>query len=146
MHAGNAARNGVISALLAREGITSDDDILAGRFSFSDTFSDGKVRDAADPYRDLGHVWDVASVGIAFKPYPCCRSTHAAVDATLYMRDKYKIRAEEVAAVSYEISPVQIELARFHRPRTGYEGKFSLEYCIAASLLNGAIYLQRFYG
>jgi len=50
----------------------------------------------------------------------------------------------EVAAVTYKTSPMTAKIAMHHQPRTGLEGKFSLEYCVATALLRGKVSLEDF--
>lgn len=144
MHAGNAARNGVEAALLAEIGFTSNQEIFDGDFSFCNLFSGGKINDPGDTDADLGDVWDTMSLGLAFKLYPSCRSTNSSVDAILYLREKFGINADQVAQIICKTSPVNTGIAKFHEPKTGYEGKFSMTYCIARALLDGKLTLGDF--
>ena len=144
LHAGNAARNGVVAALLAREGFTANESIMEGRFGFYGIFSGGKVQGLANEGQDLEESWHIVSPGISFKAYPCCRSTHSSIDASLYLRDVMGIDARDVIEIICKTSPRHTELARFHRPKSGYEGKFSIPYCIAIALLKGKVSLEDF--
>jgi len=143
LHCGNAARNGVVAARLAQKGYTANENILEGKFGFSEIFSGGKVQ-GVGPIEDLGDPLQVISPGISFKAYPCCRSTHSSIDAALYLRDIQGIDADKVAAITCKTSPRHTELARFHKPERAYEGKFSIPYCIAVALLRGRILLEDF--
>ncbi len=144
MHAGNAARNGVIAAELAADGFTSNSSIFDDDYNFSQMFGSKQLSRLLDAERHLGKVWRLVSEGIGFKLYPSCRSTHSSIDATLYLRKKFNIRAEQVAEITCTISHVHTELARFHKPETGYQGKFSIPYCVATALRNGSISLEDF--
>ena len=144
LHAGNAARNGVVAALLARDGFTANPGILEGEFSFYNMFSGGKVTEPTNEEQDLGNNWNIISKGIAFKPYPCCRGAHSSVDSMLHLRSEYKIRTDEVAAIVCKTSPLMYWVLRYHQPKTGLEGKFSLEYCVAVALLRGKVSLGDF--
>jgi 2-methylcitrate dehydratase PrpD len=144
LHAGNAARNGVVSAELAASGFTGNPDIFGDGFSFGRMFGDKEISELLDTEKDLGNAWKTASTGLVFKPYPSCRSTHASIDAALFLRDKHHIRTEQVSGIACEISPMHTRLARFHRPETGYQGKFSIPYCIATALRNGRVSLEDF--
>jgi 2-methylcitrate dehydratase PrpD len=128
---------------LAQRGFTANENILEGKFGFSEIFSGGKVQ-GLDHIESLGDPLQIISPGISFKAYPCCRSTHSSIDATLYLRDAMGVEADRVAKIICKTSPRHTELARFHKPKTAYEGKFSIPYCIAAALLRGRVLLEDF--
>lgn len=144
LHAGNASRNGVLAALLARDGFTANESILEGDMGFCGVFSRGKVDGLRRADSDLGITWNIISLGLGFKPYPSCRSTHSSIDATLHLAREFNIQPEQVAEVICRTSPVHTRAARFHKPRTGLEGKFSITYCVATALRQGKIELEDF--
>jgi 2-methylcitrate dehydratase PrpD len=144
LHAGNAARNGVVAALLAREGFTANESIMEGENGFCRLFSGGKVTGLGDVDQDLGERWHIVSPGISFKAYPCCRSTHSSIDASFQLRNMPGLDPSQVAEIICKTSPWHTQLARFHRPKSGSEGKFSIPYCIAAALLRGKVSLEDF--
>jgi 2-methylcitrate dehydratase PrpD len=144
LHAGNAARNGVIAAELAASGFTANGHIFDEENNFSRMFGYKLINGLMDAENDLGKIWKTASIGLVFKPYPSCRSTHSSIDATLYLRNQHNIKADQVAGITCRISPMHTRMASFHKPETGYQGKFSIPYCIATALINGKISLDDF--
>ncbi len=80
LHPARAAVNGFVAALLARTGMTGPEHILdaedGGLYrATSDAFDMAKVTE------ELGTRYELLYVDK--KPYPCCRSTHCAIDAAL---------------------------------------------------------------
>jgi len=144
LHAGNAARNGTIATLLAQEGFTANESIMEGETGFCSIFSGGKIKGLENSEQDLGERWHIVSPGISFKAYPCCRSTHCSIDASIQLRNMLSIDAEQVAKITCKTSPWHTNLARFHSPKSGNEGKFSIPYCIAVALLRGKVSLEDF--
>jgi len=144
LHAGNSAKNGIVAALLAKNGFTGNESIMERNFGFCSMFSGGKVNGLGKNEQDLGKTWHIISPGISFKPYPCCRSTHSSIDASLYLRNAPGFDASQVVKIICKTSPQHLKLARFHRPKSAYEGKFSMPYCIAAALLSGKVLLEDF--
>jgi len=144
MHAGNAARNGVIAATLAQGGLTGNQSVLDGKTSFCEVFSGGRASPDMMPVDDLGKEWWIISTGLGFKPYPCCRATHPSIDAILYLKRRYAIRPERVASIISRVNPLVLGMTTAHRPKTAYEAKFSMEYCIAKSIMNGEITMRDF--
>jgi 2-methylcitrate dehydratase PrpD len=107
-------------------------------------FTAGKVTGLGEKELDLGKVWGIVTPGMSLKPYPCCRSTHSSIDASIYLKNVKGVDAGQVAKIICRTSPQHPKLARFHKPKSGYEGKFSIPYCIAAALLRGRILLEDF--
>ncbi len=144
MHAGNAARNGVIASLLARDGFTGDDSILDGEFSFSGVLSAEHKQGLDNKEQDLGKNWHIISPGMGYKAYPSCRSTHSSIDASLYLRNALRMDTSRIANIVCKTNRRHTQLARFHKPISGYEGKFSIPYCTAIALLRGRVLLEDF--
>jgi 2-methylcitrate dehydratase PrpD len=93
---------------------------------------------------NLGKTFVISGpVGIAIKPYPSCGFTHTAIDCALDLRQQ-GIPAGEIVAIELGTSPFDRQLLIHHRPVTGLEGKFSLEYCVARALASGAVRLNHF--
>src|SRR6476659_7374548 len=73
-HAGHAARSGVLSALMAREGWTASEQAIEGPQGYLPAFSAGRREPAA--LATLGTPWKITTTGVAVKPYPSCACTH----------------------------------------------------------------------
>jgi 2-methylcitrate dehydratase PrpD len=144
LHAGNAARNGVEAAILAQKGFTANCDILEGCDGFCSIFSGREVSDLAKLEQGLGSRWAIVTSGIGFKPYPCCRASHSAINAMLKLRKEYDFVPEEVVAVTCKIDPTTPLFLKYHQPKTPLEAKFSLEYCVALAMLDEKVYLEQF--
>jgi 2-methylcitrate dehydratase PrpD len=144
LHAGNAARNGVFAAELASEGFTGNSNVLDGDYSFCSLFGGKSIVGLLGQENDLGKEWRLVSIGIGFKYYPSCRSTHTSIDAAIFLRNKYNIKIDQIDKVTCKINPHHLNIARFIKPETGYQGKFSIPYCITTALRNGNITLTDF--
>jgi 2-methylcitrate dehydratase PrpD len=142
LHAGVAAQNGVMSALLASNGFTSDKNILEAPMGYANIYS--PKGDTTRMTRALGNPFDIVTNGLSFKPYPSCRFTHHLIDAVLHLVNQHDIEAGDVAAVDCRISPVVTQVLIHHHPQTALEGKFSLEYCVARALLDKDVCLDHF--
>lgn len=139
-HPGKAAMNGLLAALLAREGFTGPAGILEGTSSFPQTFlGNADLTPALD---GLGQRFEILEN--SFKPYAACLLTHATIDAGRAIRERWKPAVEEIAAVECRVYPLTLKVAAIPLPRTGLEGKFSLPYCAALGLLAGDGGEQRF--
>jgi 2-methylcitrate dehydratase PrpD len=143
LHAGWAARSGVVAAQLAARGFSADAEALTGPSGFLRAMSGGAEPDLA-PFDALGEPFEIVSPGAGVKLYPCCYATHRAIDAVLELRAGHAIAPADVAEVRVEVNRGGLLPLRVEPPATGLEGKFSLEYCLAAALIDGGVGLSSF--
>ncbi|WP_114905843.1 MmgE/PrpD family protein [Ornithinimicrobium murale] len=142
LHPGLAARDGIMAARLAREGFTADVDNLESPLGYFSMFSPDPDLEAA--FTALSGTGAFMDAGINVKKYPCCYNTHRTADATLDLRERDGIDPSAVRRVHVVLEPGGFDPLIHHRPRTGLEGKFSIEYVIAAALLDGEVNLESF--
>ena len=143
-HAGNAAKNGIVAAMLAQKGFTADENILENPFGFCSVLGGEGEYDLALMTKSPGNPFAIVEPGLEMKPYPCCRLTHRCIDAILHLVEEYHPAAEEVTEVECQTSPSIPQVLIHHRPRTPLEGKFSMEYCMARALLDEEIRMAQF--
>ena len=143
LHAGWAARNGVVAATLAGRGFTADDEVLEAPDGWLHAASGGAPVDSS-PIARLGAPWEIVSPGIGVKLYPCCYFTHLAIDAALNVRPEIAPDVQEIEAVGVSVSPGTMMVLRKDPPQSGLEGKFSMEYVVAAALADGEVTLASF--
>ncbi len=143
LHAGLATRSGLFAAQLAQAGLQGSPGVLEAPIGFLDAYGFG----AADAQRALagwGSPWQIVTPGLYFKPYACCTATHYAADAALALRAEHQLRAEDIAAVRVVFPPAGDTPLTVTDPATGLEGRFSVEYVLAAALVDGALGLSLF--
>ena len=143
LHAGRASANGIQAALLAQAGFTADDSIIEAPLGFAKVFGHSGEVDWAEVTENLGETFLITSnVGLSIKPYPTCGFTHPAIDAALNIKREQGVNTSDIAEVELGVSPFDKQILIHHHPRTGLEGKFSLEYCVARALLSGEVRLK----
>ncbi len=144
LHPGKAAMNGVLSADLAREGFTGAARILEGDRGFFRAMSTDY--NAARVTEGLGTTWKIGENG--YKLYSCCAHTHTAIDVALDMRRQRGWSAEqalgELASIEIETYGPGYEIVKEMNPRSPYQAKFSLAYCVAVALIEGQVGLAQF--
>ena len=135
LHPGRAAHAGVMAAELAAMGFTGPASVLeTDDGGFLDAFSD-----AAQPERlldGLGGEWAVEQV--YFKPYSCCGSLHAYVDAARELRDRLgrMPRSDETVRAGLP-RVVDVQCGFDYEPGTALNGQMSARFTIAAALADG---------
>jgi 2-methylcitrate dehydratase PrpD len=142
LHAGLAARNGVLAVELAGHGFTADPAALDGRDGFVSAYGFGEEEPKF--LRRLGQPFALVDPGPVLKRYPCCYATHRPIKAMLSALASGAVVPEKVTSVRCSVPPGLLRPLRYKQPVTGLQGKFSLEYCLAAALLDGDITLASF--
>ncbi len=138
LHAGAAARNGVMAALLARGGFTASDEAITGPQGYLAVMDSERPADAlAHAVADLGTRWEIDETGITVKLYPSCAATHPPLDALLDLVRGHRLSADDIAAVDVAVDTMTPRLLIYDRPATGLEAKFSLPFCAAAAVVYG---------
>jgi len=132
-HAGKAAMNGLLSALLAEQGFTCSPDMLEGEKGFSKVLST-----RADPAQALeGLGLNFAIREVVFKRHASCFETHPAIDAVLALKEEHGLTPDQVDSIQLTAFPLACDIAGKPAPQTGLEAKFSLSFCIALALAEG---------
>src|SRR5690606_10718937 len=128
LHAGQAARTGVLAVLLAREGYDAAQDAFGHRFGYLATFA------GAEPPRPQalakpGEQLEILTpYGLALKPNPSCGATHPAIEAASSLSGLFDIG--EIREVRVGVSAMALNPLIHDRPTTPLEGKFSMQYCV----------------
>lgn len=131
LHVGLAASNGILVALLAKEGFSGSNRILEGSQGFFAGY--GRQDPDISVFKDFSEKW--RSSAVSFKPYPCCRHTHSAIDAAEEIREKLKGRKpKKITLFTYGTAN---QVAGKRNPQTGRQAKFSTAYCVASTILRG---------
>ena len=148
LHPGWAAQSGIQAAALARGGFTGPATALEGRLGFYRAAL-GHAPDIDQVLKNLGDEWE--TVRSSFKLYPCCHLNHSYLDAVARLKRTEGLRAEGVAEVECfvpagEVPIVCEPVAAKLRPRTPYDAKFSLAFCVAAALCGDRVGIGAFTG
>jgi 2-methylcitrate dehydratase PrpD len=143
-HAGHAARSGVLAAWMAHHGFTADVNIFDGDNNFFATYGGNDGTPLAATIEQLGKSWEMLEPGIYVKRWPSCYCNARPVGGILKLIAEHGIRADEVEAVEVGFLPGSDTALVSDNPQTGLEGKFSIEYNAAATLLDGKLTLETF--
>lgn len=145
-HAGNAARSGVVAALAAQTGFTASGDAVHGDTGFLGVFGRQGDGDDVQDLWDEETAWELES-GLVWKRYPSCAASHSGIDAALAARGELQLKAvalNDVDRIRVGAGLDARNVLTYTAPIDGLQGKFSMNYCVAASLLDGGISLQSF--
>ena len=143
-HIGRAAQTGVTAAGLAEKGLTADGTIFDDAGSVIDVYAGGDGEPIEYVVASLCHPWAVVSPGNCVKQWPCCYSGHRTIATLVDLRGQHEINADNVTEVSIAFLPGGDASLLSTDPQTGLEGKFSIEYIVAALLLEGTLKMATF--
>ena len=134
---GNAARNGILAALLAEGGYDAAPRAIEGPLGWARAMGDEPDLDRLT--HDLGRSWEIAKN--TYKPYPAGIVFHAVIDACLKLRAGLPIDDIELITVAGS----QLLLARGDRAvRNERDARVSIHHCAACALLIGAAGVAEF--
>jgi 2-methylcitrate dehydratase PrpD len=126
-----AARNGMMAALLARDGFTCTETALEGKKGFMAVL--GSLANTNIVTDGLGRHFEL--VNNTYKAYPCAMPVNPIIDACLDILER--AGGAEIEAVALTVSPLAMELAGRESPKDVEEARVSLFHWAAASLARG---------
>ena len=132
-HAGKAAQNGVVAALLAQRGFTGTDGIFEGARGLVGVMAKG--HDINEATKDLGARWELRQNGL--KPYACGQANHGFIDAALALRKQPGVTPQTIKHIQGSVEQFAPALVRRRHPRSGLESKFCYYHSVAAALIDG---------
>lgn len=139
LQAGRAAQAGIWAAKWAAHGFTAGADVLEHDQGFLAAISPAGQIDRVTPVRSSSAEWSVVERGLSVKKYPTCFFTHRALDALLALLSESPVAAIEVERVDVTLSREHATVLRNHRPLTGLQAKFSIEFAMACALVRGKV-------
>ena len=146
LHVGHSTRNGLLAAQLARGGFTANPEAFEHKQGYFEVFN-GKGNYAADIIVPAwGKPWDIVQPGIAVKSYPCCGSTHPAIDCMLELVQKHNLKPEQVARIDSWTHTRRLEHTNRPDPQSYLDAKFSVQYTLARALKDRTVKLEHFEG
>ncbi|MFC1820553.1 MmgE/PrpD family protein [Thermodesulfobacteriota bacterium] len=140
---GLASRAGIMSVELAGKGFTSVKDPLLSKHGYFSLYCTNYQPEILT--NDLGKVFCADQT---FKPYPCCRSTHAAIDCVLEILRKTEIDPGKILSVKVDVSPLGYDFVVGQPFKIGsapqVNAVFSLQYTVANAILRKDVKLEHF--
>ncbi len=146
MQPGFAAQAALVSAQLAQRGVSG----AQATFEGVDGFVRVYLRDRFDREalrKGLGERYEFTE--LSYKPYPCCRFNHTAIDAALALRASAGVSAKRVRRIrvgvnrhAYEVAATPVEVRK--APDTIVQAQFSIPFTVATALIDGRVDLGHF--
>ena len=130
---GNAARSGILAALMAQRGVVGPDRPIEGERGFLRVTSDSPECSAI--VDRLGETWEI--LRNTYKTYPCGVVLNPVIDASLEMRERPGFSPEQIEHVLVAGHSLLCERADRPDVEHGREAQVSAQHGVAVSLLRG---------
>ena len=137
LHAGLAARGGVLAAQLAGAGMTSSESWLTGEHGVLATFGgDVAASDAATVVRvGLAQHGITTSMGLVQKPWTSCGCSHAAVDAVVSLTADLDV--DDITGIEVHVDPAVTRTMRETVPSDEFDSRYSVSWVVAVAAADG---------
>ena len=139
-HPGNAARMGTEAALLASAGYTSSDEALESETGYAQALF-GRQLEWDAVTAGLGNTYRLLDPGFDIKRFPAQIYMQRPIEAVLNLREQHGVQASELRALTIT-GPHRSHSGPL--PRSGLDGKFSIQYCATIALLDGNVGIDSF--
>jgi 2-methylcitrate dehydratase PrpD len=138
VHVGNAARNGLWSALLAAQGLAGPAEPLTAGQGYFHALAETPQLSILTT--GLGDSWEIMKT--AFKPYPCGFVVHPVLDCVIDWRRAHPDASVEKVTVTGN----PLLAARTDRPNisTSGQSQVSVQHAVAAALVTGKAGVEQF--
>jgi len=140
LQTGNAARNGVIAATLAKKGFTADPTILEAPMGFAGALCLEGECDWEALTKDLGKYFYMEQMP-SIKRFPTCTPAHRPIEGLLALRQQHGFTADDVASVE---SDFHLRSLSRTDPQEAIAGPNSMPFILASALLDGQVTLAQF--
>lgn len=140
MGVGNAARNGLLSALLAKQGFDGPPQPLEGERGFLHVT--GENPDYAEITQELGERWEIFAN--TYKPYPCGVVLNPVIEACLNLQAQAGFSVDNVETIMVSGHSLLCERADRPTVASGRESQVSAQHAVAVSLLFGKAGIDQF--
>jgi 2-methylcitrate dehydratase PrpD len=146
MQPGFAAKAALLSVQLTKRGIRGAQNTFEGADGLFRTYLRGRYD--GDALREgLGERFEF--VNLSYKPYPCCRFDHTAIDAALAIRARPEFDIARVAHAQVRVNRQAFEAVctptqMRRKPETVVQAQFSIPYTVACALIDGRVGLGHF--
>jgi 2-methylcitrate dehydratase PrpD len=144
LHAGHAGRNAIFATLSAQNGFTANEGAFEGKQGFFEVFLG---HDIAEPELALADWYDPPEIldpGVCLKLYPSGAHTHPFIEMVRALVRDHALTLDMIDSI--DVLAEQSRHDHINRPilRAGLEGKWSVQYVIARTLIDGAPRLEHF--
>jgi 2-methylcitrate dehydratase PrpD len=145
LYAGFVAKNAVLSAMLAKNGVTGTQRVFEGQAGIMNVYFGGEY-DRTKIFDGLGSRFNGASM--QFKPWPVCGIANTYIHAVLELVRKHDLKPDDIVEIRAFVGDFQqrmsYPLEERRRPTCSMDARFSLPFCVAAAATYGDVKIEHF--
>ena len=145
-HVGHGVRDGMFCARLAENGFTANLGALEAKQGFLNVFNGSGHYDADAIAAGLEAELEVNRCTNPVKVFPCCASTHSAIDGALRLREAHGLRAADIEHIGVVVDERRIPHTDRAQLQEALSGKFSVQYLVSRAIVDGTVSLDHFEG
>lgn len=137
LHAGLAARGGVLAAQLAASGMTASRSWLVGRHGMLQAYGGDTPPEAAEDVVRAGMDGHgiTTAMGLVQKPYTSCGCSHAAVDAVVAITGD--LGPDDIARIEVHVDPAVTRTMRETVVSDPFDSRYSVSWVVAVAATDG---------
>jgi len=144
LHVGQCARAGVFAALLAEQGFTSNPAAFEHDQGFFNVYNGPGQFTVESLVANWNEPLEIEGDTVAIKRFPCCGSTHPAIELGLALHRELRPTVEDIRKILIMPHPRRLKHTNNPAPKSSLEAKFSVQYLFARALIDGAVRLDHF--
>jgi 2-methylcitrate dehydratase PrpD len=139
-HAGHAARNGYLSAVLAKSDFTAGEQGIESPRGFAPVLA--SKYDLSRVTAGLGEDFQLRYN--TYKPYPCGIVVHPTIDGCIELHREHHPATDQIKAVRVRVNPLVLDLCNKRNITQGLDSKYSIYHSAAVGLVRGKAGLQEY--
>jgi 2-methylcitrate dehydratase PrpD len=140
LHAGKAAMNGILAALLAKEGYTGPATVFEGKYGLLAVHAE--AYDLERLTESLGDDYKILKC--KFKPYACCHELCSPIRMALELKDEYGIKIEDIEKIRIGLNHITAE-NQLKVAKTPLHAQNHPAIAVAIALVEGQVFMKEFF-
>ena len=144
LHAGLAAKTGILSASFAANNVTAQKAVFESDAGFLKAMTRASPDDLRGSLAHLGQTYAMLRYGLHIKNYPSCGATHLVIEACQNLRNRHQMKPSDVVGVETVISDIARSVLPYGVPKDRTEALFSVPWCATVALIDGDVGVASF--
>lgn len=135
-HTGLTPHNSILSLVMAQSGYLGATEPIEGKFGYFNLYAENEITDFSI-FETYGTEFEVMNTAV--KPYPCCRFSHATIDAVLDITQSNKIKHNEILNIDISMGKTGYDMVGYspNFPTNTVEAQFSAYFAAAVAAIKG---------
>ena len=135
-HTGLTPHNSILSLVMAQSGYLGATEPIEGKFGYFNLYADNEISDFSI-FETYGSDFEVMNTAV--KPYPCCRFSHATIDAVLDITQSNSIGHKDILNIDISMGKTGYDMVGYSpsSPKNTVEAQFSAYFAAAVAAIKG---------